>query len=219
MTRTTGDPEPRRAQIREAAFRVFASHGYERATLREIAREAGIAHTLIYYYYPDKQAVLAAVLAEYSPLRLIESLPDIQPNQRPEDFLPSFLLRVLELLESTEFVQLTRILLPEIIEGREASLVSLITSAQAQVTQVLEAYLRAQMANGSLRAGDATRLADVLGGTIIGLAFRRGIFSGEAESDSAQDTRAALITTLCDAILHGILSDATPDSGDVRQVR
>jgi len=48
-------------RIERAALRVFARAGYGGATVRDIAREAGVAQGLPYNYYRGKQDLLAAV--------------------------------------------------------------------------------------------------------------------------------------------------------------
>ncbi|MDF1502229.1 TetR/AcrR family transcriptional regulator [Roseisolibacter sp. H3M3-2] len=50
-----------RDRIERAALRVFAERGLEAATVREIAREAGVSQGLLYNYYPGKQELLAAL--------------------------------------------------------------------------------------------------------------------------------------------------------------
>ncbi|WP_437563786.1 TetR/AcrR family transcriptional regulator [Sorangium sp. So ce542] len=45
----------------DAALRVFARHGYEGASVRDIAAEAQVASGLLYHYFPSKQAVLEAL--------------------------------------------------------------------------------------------------------------------------------------------------------------
>jgi len=52
----------RRKQILDAATRVFAEKGFHRATIKEIARVAGIADGTIYTYFASKDEVLLAVL-------------------------------------------------------------------------------------------------------------------------------------------------------------
>lgn len=52
----------RRAQIVEAAAAVYADVGYDGASLREIAKRAGLSHVGLLYYFPDREALLAAVL-------------------------------------------------------------------------------------------------------------------------------------------------------------
>nr|WP_255465770.1 TetR/AcrR family transcriptional regulator [Cellulomonas sp. APG4] len=48
-----------------AARTLFARQGLIRTTLADIATQAGIARGLIYHYFPDKDALVDAVLAGY----------------------------------------------------------------------------------------------------------------------------------------------------------
>ena len=63
--RTAAQFEALRADAQErlerAALRVFARDGYAGATVRGVAREAGVAQGLLYNYYEGKQELLAAV--------------------------------------------------------------------------------------------------------------------------------------------------------------
>src|SRR5579863_1985002 len=70
-----GDTRPgdNRQRIVAAAYRVLGSRGYEAATIKEIAREAGVAPGLIHYYFADKEALLVAVLDEASEQHLRET--------------------------------------------------------------------------------------------------------------------------------------------------
>jgi AcrR family transcriptional regulator len=52
----------RREQIITAAAAVYADAGYHGASLREIAKRAGISHAGLIYYFPNREALLAAVL-------------------------------------------------------------------------------------------------------------------------------------------------------------
>jgi AcrR family transcriptional regulator len=52
----------RREDIITTAVAVFAEAGYHGSSLREIARRAGITHAGLLYYFPTKEALLAAVL-------------------------------------------------------------------------------------------------------------------------------------------------------------
>jgi AcrR family transcriptional regulator len=52
----------RRAQILDAATRVFASKGFNRATIRDVARAAGIADGTIYNYFANKDDLLIGLL-------------------------------------------------------------------------------------------------------------------------------------------------------------
>lgn len=63
--RTPAQFEALRAETQErlerAALSVFARAGYARATVRDVAREAGVAQGLLYNYYRSKHDLLAAV--------------------------------------------------------------------------------------------------------------------------------------------------------------
>jgi AcrR family transcriptional regulator len=48
-------------RLERAALRVFARAGYAGASVRDVAREAGVAQGLLYNYYQGKQDLLAAV--------------------------------------------------------------------------------------------------------------------------------------------------------------
>ena len=48
-------------RLERAALAVFARRGYAAATVRDVAREAGVAQGLLYNYYRGKDALLAAL--------------------------------------------------------------------------------------------------------------------------------------------------------------
>jgi AcrR family transcriptional regulator len=52
----------RREDILTAAVAVYAEAGYHGSSLREIAKRAGLTHAGLLYYFPTKEALLAAVL-------------------------------------------------------------------------------------------------------------------------------------------------------------
>jgi AcrR family transcriptional regulator len=55
--------EESRERILAAALALFARQGYERTSIREIAREAGISQGLMYNYYAGKDELLGAIFA------------------------------------------------------------------------------------------------------------------------------------------------------------
>ncbi|MFC3069821.1 TetR/AcrR family transcriptional regulator [Phenylobacterium soli] len=56
-----GDGHLRRAEILEAAERIFVAEGYEGATIRKIADEVGVSSTALYMHFPDKSAILLEI--------------------------------------------------------------------------------------------------------------------------------------------------------------
>lgn len=53
--------ERRRTELVAAALAVFARTGYEGASIRAIAHEAGVAQGLLYNYFPSKEVLLRAI--------------------------------------------------------------------------------------------------------------------------------------------------------------
>ena len=64
--------DERWASILSAATTVFREHGYEKATLEDIANEVGINRATLYYYVGTKEELLVALLAE--PIEMVRSL-------------------------------------------------------------------------------------------------------------------------------------------------
>src|SRR5436305_2226328 len=67
--------DARRNQILDAATNVFAEKGFHDATIRQVAKRAGIADGTIYLYFKSKDDLLLGILD-----RLNET------EQRPTDF-------------------------------------------------------------------------------------------------------------------------------------
>lgn len=57
-------PEARRAQLLELALGVFARRGLGRAGHAEIAKEAGVAVSTVFLYFPSREVLVEAVLDE-----------------------------------------------------------------------------------------------------------------------------------------------------------
>ena len=58
MAPKTVDKDEKRLQIAHAAVEVFASKGFDRAKMDDVAREAGVGKGTLYEYYSDKEALL-----------------------------------------------------------------------------------------------------------------------------------------------------------------
>jgi TetR/AcrR family transcriptional repressor of uid operon len=62
MSQVSLDPSlDRRAQILEAAIACFAKRGFHQTSMHDISAEAGISVGLIYRYFANKEAVIAAM--------------------------------------------------------------------------------------------------------------------------------------------------------------
>ena len=99
----------RRERILDAAARVFARKGYQRATTREIADEADVGEGTIYSYFASKRDLLLSLVSSMS-----ESLLTPPQEIPPDDFealIAAFLRDRLTLTEQN--ADLTSVLLYE----------------------------------------------------------------------------------------------------------
>lgn len=66
MSRNRADSYDQKvAHIRRTAAALFASNGFSRTSVAELARECGVSKALIYHYYDSKEALLFDILQAY----------------------------------------------------------------------------------------------------------------------------------------------------------
>lgn len=66
MARKTGShSEITGPKVRAAALKLFAQHGYAAVSMRQIAAEVGVQAGALYLYTPDKQSLLADLMADH----------------------------------------------------------------------------------------------------------------------------------------------------------
>jgi AcrR family transcriptional regulator len=85
----------RRAEILQAAEKLFVREGYQGATIRKIAQEVGLSSTALYMHFRDKSQMLLEICeATFAHLRdsnrEIAALP-IAPEQRVRRMLESYI--------------------------------------------------------------------------------------------------------------------------------
>ncbi len=54
--------QQRRTQIKEAAVSLFSTKGYQQSTMDDLAAEAGVSKSLIYWYWDSKAALLSELI-------------------------------------------------------------------------------------------------------------------------------------------------------------
>ena len=77
-------PTERREEIIAATRALYEEKGLARTTIQDIANRLGVARSLFYHYFPDKEAVTSAVLDAYI-ADYLEALHYWNDNRRPGD--------------------------------------------------------------------------------------------------------------------------------------
>ncbi len=94
MARTGRRPGASRTRdaILEAARREFGQHGYDRATIRGVARGAGVDPALVHYFFGTKAELFAAAMElPVNPAELAQTLLAGEPERIGERLIATFL--------------------------------------------------------------------------------------------------------------------------------
>ena len=121
----TASPDPiraqliaaRRSQILDAATKVFAEKGFHPTTIKDIAREAGIADGTIYNYFENKTALMLGILDRLNEF----DRRDIDFSKFSEgdfrSFMKAYLRHRLMVLKADNF-EVFRVVISEIMVNR-----------------------------------------------------------------------------------------------------
>jgi AcrR family transcriptional regulator len=92
------DVDERRRQLLERGAELFTSHPYEELSMSRIATEFGISKSLLYHYFPSKQAFFEATLGAWAgELRArTEPDPDLPPVEQLVASIGGFLALIEE---------------------------------------------------------------------------------------------------------------------------
>jgi len=96
--RISADESTARERIMKAAREVFALHSYKAASTRMVAKQAGVEHPLIHYYFGSKeklfQAMVEDIYSEFSLVQVtwLDGIERVPPSQG----LPVFIDRMLD---------------------------------------------------------------------------------------------------------------------------
>ncbi len=97
MARTrANDFEEKQHGLLLTAANVFATQGMEKASMAQIAQEAGVSKSLLYHYYPSKDALIFEII--HSHLTILDKALEVadDPKLAPEDRLQTLVMTVLD---------------------------------------------------------------------------------------------------------------------------
>lgn len=82
-TRRQAQAIARREQLIRTGLQLFSEKGYRGASVRDIARAAGVTEGLLYHYFESKAALFRAILDQYAPVSAFEDLLRAAANPHP----------------------------------------------------------------------------------------------------------------------------------------
>lgn len=150
--------EEKRAAILAAAKGVFLGHGFEAASMAEIAKATGGSKQTLYSYFPSKEELFVAVMTEYAS-RMI--LPAFQILDNDVDFAPglaAFARALIPALGDAEVIAFRRVL---VSEGARSGVGRLFYENGPLIGLTrLAGFLERQIARGRMRAVPAFTAAE-----------------------------------------------------------
>jgi AcrR family transcriptional regulator len=199
--RRAGESGTREA-ILSASRAQFAEHGYEGATIRSIARAAGVDAALVHHYYGSKERLFAAAMQ--LPLVPSEVITAALTQRDPGESLGTHMVR-------------TALSVWESAEVRDAFLTMLrsaLTSEQAAATLrefITEAILRplASAADGGVAERTPFR-ASLVATQMLGLALGRYLLRFEPVAGATADELAVAVGPTIDRYLTGDIEEGKP---------
>ncbi|HEU5439604.1 MAG TPA: TetR/AcrR family transcriptional regulator [Ktedonobacterales bacterium] len=148
-----GERGNRREQILDAALEEFAGEGYGGASISRIAKRAKLAsQALIYWYFPNKEALFQAVVGRHLPI--VQAVSDPALLERPpEEALPLLARAYLAMADRPGAARLVRLLAPAVL--RRPEMAELLGGRViGRVLSVIETYLARQVELGRMRPHD-----------------------------------------------------------------
>lgn len=156
----------RRTQILDAATQVFASKGFNRATIRDVAQAAGVADGTIYNYFANKTDLLFGLLDRLNDTeRRPESLAQVTDTS-PSAFFRAYVRERVEALWSN--AELFRAVLPELLANSELR-ARYYDEVIAPTMALGEGAFRGLAASGAVPDLDLPLTVRTVAGSLLGL--------------------------------------------------
>lgn len=206
----------RQRQILDAAFAEFADQGFRGATIKRIAKRAKLqSQALIYWYFPTKEALFQAVLAQRLPILQLALDPARLLDRPPEEVLPLVAHTYLATADRSGAQHLLRLILPEVIRRPETA-DALAGRFIAKILDFFKRYLARQIELGRLRPHDVRASARAFVGMLLPQLGGKLLLPAILADGLTDDEH---IETIVSIFLHGLEplhpgEQATPEDTD-----
>lgn len=177
MARDKQDPiqeqliQARRVQILKAAVAVFAEKGFQKATIRDVAKMAGIADGTIYNYFENKTALMLAILNGMNDTERREDDLSLALHMDIHEFFQAYVRQRYSRM-TEEGLEIMRAILPEVMvnpELRDAYMQQIILPT----FQMGEKHFAQLVEMGKLRDLDVPLMMRTISATFLGLLMLR----------------------------------------------
>ncbi|MBP2018683.1 AcrR family transcriptional regulator [Symbiobacterium terraclitae] len=186
--RPKNPPPDRRAEILDAALRLFAAKGFEAATNAEIARAAGVTAAALYYYFPNKEELFRAAVREHVGT-FVPTVADLTRADRGLESLRELLRRAMDFFTDGKSQMVLKIVLAE--GPRRPEIRQAWIDQTAAILEMLTPFIMHAIAAGQIRPVDPRLAFMLLQGPIMSAVVLRDLlqipFMQGIENDAVVD--------------------------------
>lgn len=194
-------PESRPAEILEAAFAVFSEVGYERTTIADVGKRAGVSPALVVHYFGTKAELFAAVTQDrFASFVAAEEALLASHRGTYRDLLHRLMRRFWEHLMEPGSVELAVAVKAQRVEFPECA--RTLSQVGARWRRLIEGVLEAGREQGEFQVS-GPHTARVITAMVMGLAEASRCFGTvEPPASTPEELWSALVTFLD----HGVLA-------------
>ena len=157
--------DERRGRLIQAAEDVFLERGYVLATMDDVSRRAGMSKKTIYQLFSTKQALFAALIAQYTE-HLMMPIKTDDGTRGPRAVLEDFLRQLARFVLSPRQIAMHRLVISEAMRTPELAQ-AFLREAMDTGQSTLIAWFERQRERGMLKIEDAEEAASMLCGFVI----------------------------------------------------
>jgi AcrR family transcriptional regulator len=169
------DQADTRQRILDAALDLFAEHGYDRTSLREIAATLGVTKAALYYHFESKEDILLALH-----MRVHEFGKDALARMGTEPVTLELWGEMLDTLVDQMLAQRQIFLMHQ---RNEAAIEKLHSKAHEAEHEDIQNRLRMVLGDPSIPLEDRVRMAASVGVVFSGLVLAGDAFAGSSDRD------------------------------------
>jgi AcrR family transcriptional regulator len=194
-------PESRPAEILKAAFAVFAEAGYERTTISDVGKRAGVSPALVVHYFGTKAELFAAVIQDrFGSFVAAEEAMLASHRGSYRELLHRLLRRFWEHLWEPGSIDLAVTVKAERAEFPEC--VRTVSQVAIRWRRLIEGVLEAGRQQGEFGVS-GPHIARVITAMVMGVAEGSRCFSSVDPAASSPEELWSAIVTFLD---HGVLA-------------
>lgn len=187
----------RRQQLIDAALHQFAEKGYDGASIRDIARAAGVTEALVYHYFRNKEHLLEEVLKARSFAPILRRVLDEAGDAHPAEVLHRVLEEFLDMMWHN--ASMARMFIIEFM--RNPVCARYFRAMVEDNTANLTRYLQEQQQRGVFRANVD---AEAVAGMLLGMTFSLFFAWGQASEREWQQRREKFLKYSVPIVLKGL---------------